>query len=175
MKSNVSRWKYVEAAGVIALIVSLLFVGYQLQQDIRLAAAQVIVENNASTFELFATISENSDVWRMALSGEELSENDEVRFKAIAFSIYQRHFNLYQVLGQLNIGSRDQVAQQYAFDLFQYPALRRLFVAEGRLIDSRNRFFKRPESFGFGALVTEYLDQLDQSTHDFPDKTNFPY
>ena len=175
MKTKDNWWLSIETVGVVALIVSLLFVGYQLQQDRRIATAQVIAENNASTIELFATISENSDVWRKALSGDQLSQDDEMQFKAIAFGIYQRHYNLFQVIGQLDVGSREQVAQQYAFDLYQYPALRRLFIAEGQLIDARNRFFERPGGSGFRAVVTEQLNRLDEAGQEFPEKTNFPY
>ena len=53
-------WKnFLEGLGVLALVASLLFVGFQLQQDRNLAAAQVIVNAQSATNELFVLISDN--------------------------------------------------------------------------------------------------------------------
>lgn len=57
-------WKnLLEGLGIFALFASLLFVGYQLQQDRKLAAAQVIVAHDSNQIELSALISENRDIW----------------------------------------------------------------------------------------------------------------
>ena len=78
-------WKNIlEVVGIIAIVASLLFVGYQLQQDRQLAAAQVIVAADANHMTLAALITENRTVWLSGLSGETLSAEDEIAFRAIA-------------------------------------------------------------------------------------------
>ncbi len=169
-------WKnYVEGLGVFALVASLLFVGYQLQQDRQIAGAQVTAEATAATYELFALISDSRDIWLRGLMGEDLSEADEIAFKAIAIAIYTRHFYYYQTRNLLKYGSADLVVQQYAFDLYQYPVLRRIYVQEGNLIDARNRIFGRPVNRGFRARVKERLDELDRASPEIPDRSYIPY
>jgi hypothetical protein len=176
MKKSIGWKEIVEALGVLALVASLVFVGYQLQQDRKLAATQVVVENNSATFDLFATMSDNRDIWHRGLQGKELSNEDQVAFKAIASAIYQRHLNKYMVQGLLDFkDQQDLVVQQYAFDLFLYPSLRYWFVQEGQLVNARNDFFDRPTSRGFRARVAEALEQLDEAAQEFPEKTGFPY
>jgi hypothetical protein len=167
--------KYIEALGVLALVASLLFVGYQLQQDRQIAGAQVTTEAAAATYELLALMSDSRDIWLRGLKGEDLSEADEIAFKAIAVAIYTRHFYYYQTRNLLKYGSADLVVQQYAFDLYQYPALRRIYIQEGNLIDARNRIFDRPVNRGFRARVKERLDELDRASPEIPDKSYFPY
>ena len=69
-----------EGLGIIALVASLLFVGYQLQQDRELAAAQVIVTHDANQLELIALITENKEIWLKGLSGATLSATDDITF-----------------------------------------------------------------------------------------------
>ena len=79
------NWKsFFEGLGIFALVASLLFVGYQLRQDRQLAAAQVIVSADAVVIEWLASLSDNRDVWLRGLKGEELSEVDEMAFRAVA-------------------------------------------------------------------------------------------
>ena len=169
-------WKnYVEVFGVLAVVASLLFVGYQLQQDRQIAGAQVTTEAAAATYELFALMSESRDIWVRGLNEEDLTEADEIAFKAIAIAIYTRHFYYYQTRNLLRSGSADLVVEQYAFDLYQYPALRRVFVQEGNLIDARNRFFDRPINRGFRAKVFEKLGELDRASPEIPARSYIPY
>ena len=79
--------KYIEVLGVLALVASLLFVGYQLQQDRQIAGAQVTTEAAAATYELLALMSDSRDIWLRGLKGEDLSEADEIAFKAIAVAV----------------------------------------------------------------------------------------
>jgi len=169
-------WKnYIEAFGVLALIASLLFVGYQLQQDRQIAGAQVTTEAAAATYELFALMSDGRDIWVRGLKGEELTDADQIVLKAIAIAIYTRHFYYYQTRNLLKSGSADLVVEQYAFDLYQYPVLRRIFDQEGDLIDARNRFFDRPINRGFRAKVNERLEELDRASPELPAKSYIPY
>lgn len=169
-------WKnYVEGLGVFALVASLLFVGYQLQQDRKIAGAQVTAESAAAAYELFAMISDSRDIWIRGLKGEELSDDDDIAFKAIANALYTRHFYFYQTRNLLSYGDADLVVQQYAFDLYQYPVLRQKYVQEGNLIDARNQFFDRPVVRGFRAKVNERLEELDKASLELPERTFFPY
>lgn len=169
-------WKnFLEGVGVLALVASLLFVGFQLQQDRDLATAQVIVDFDALRSELLTAISDNRNVWLSGLKGEELSPTDEIAFRAVAVAFYRKELGVYQRLQLLGYGTPDSVAEHYAFDLYQYPSLRRIFIEEGQLIDARHRYFNRVPNPGFRAKVTELLGELDNVPPEIPERTFFPY
>ena len=169
-------WKnFLEGIGVLALVASLLFVGFQLQQDRDLAAAQVIVDDDAVRSELLTAISDNRTVWLRGLKGEELTPTDEIAFRAVAVALYHKHSGVYLRLQLLGYGTPESVAQQYAFDLYQYPSLRRIFIQEGQLIDARIRYFNRVPNPGFRAKVTELLGELDNVPPEIQERTFFPY
>ena len=169
-------WKnFLEGIGVLALVASLLFVGFQLQQDRELATAQVIVDFDLLRSELLTAISDNRSVWLSGLKGEELSPTDEIAFRAVVVAHYRKHLGVYQRLQLLGYGTPDSVAQQYAFDLYQYPSLRRIFIQEGQLIAARHRYFNIVPNPGFRVKVTELLDELDNVPPEIPERTFFPY
>ena len=169
-------WKnLVEGLGLLALVASLLFVGFQLRQDRELAAAQVIVEGQSALNDLLMSISDNRDVWLRGLKGEELSAADEVAFRAVSAAVYRRHLGLHQRLRLLGFGNPENIAQQYAFDLYQYPSLRRLFMQDEQISETRHRIFNTEPDLLFRAQVMEYLVELDEAAPEVPDKTFIPY
>ena len=170
------NWKdLLERFGVLALVASIVFVGFQLRQDRLLAAAQVFVESDASAFELSGLISEHRDVWLRGLKEEELSDVDEIAFRAIAYAVYRRHNGIYQRVGLLGTGSPDDRARQYALYLYQYPSLRRVFLEEARIDQTRHRFYNTKPADDFDGEVMNILVELDEEAPEFIDKTYMPY
>ena len=169
-------WKnFLEGIGVLALVASLLFVGFQLRQDRDLAAAQVIVDFDAVRSELLAAISDNRDVWLRGLKGEELTPTDEIAFQAVAVALYRQYLGVYERLQLLGYGTPETVTQQYAIYVYQYPSLRRIFIQEVQLNDARNLYFNRVHNPGFREKVMEHLGEFDIVPPELPERTFFPY
>ena len=168
-------WKNIlEGLGVLALVASLMFVGFQLQQDRNLAAAQVIVNADAVRNELLALIVENREVWLRGLEGEELATADEIAFQAIAAAHFHRYLGISQRFELLGVSGHERVAERYAFSIHQFPPLRQLFMQESLLLESRNQYFNRG-GFSYREQVIEHLDELDRSPPELQDKTVYPY
>ena len=170
-------WKsLLDGLGIFALVASLLFVGYQLQQDRQLAAAQVIVAHDANQIELSALISENRDIWLRGLRGEQLSAVDDISFRAVAGAHFQKHQGVFRRMPLLGFGSfADTQAAAYAFDLYQYPSLRRIYVQNAQLVNARRRYLSATRPSDFVAKVDEFLAELDKAGPDVENRTFFPY
>jgi hypothetical protein len=172
------NWKIiVELVGIGAIVASLIFVGFQLQQDRRLAAAQVVVAADAVELEILALISQNSEVWLKGLKGEELSAVEEVEFRAVAEAHYQNHLGKYLRINLLGFGKSlaDRQSEDYAFDLYQYPLLRRIFTENVRLTEAQSAYLESTFRTGFSDSVNEYLAKFDESKTEIGEKIYFAY
>ena len=174
MKSN---WKETaELIGIAAIVASLAFVGLQMRQEQAIARAAVWSETEIASRELNEFVNENRDIWIRGLDGEELSQLEELTFKAIARSIYNRHLALYQRAIELGTSSPESRIREYAFHLYQYPGLRRDFeqgTEERRL---RRAAYDLPDrTSGFRWTVMKSLEELDASSHQIPDKSYLPF
>jgi hypothetical protein len=173
-------WKpLVELVGIAAIVASLVFVGYQLQQDRRLAAAQVIVAADAVTLELSSLIGENREVWLNGLNGEELSDVEEVMFQIVAEAHFRKHLGVFQRVQLLGFGTAESVAAAYAFDLYRYPQLRQLYVQRRQQSRSIYSYVDASSVAGllisFGARVDEKLLEFDSKKPDNIEDSLFPF
>ena len=166
---------WMQVIGIFALVASLIFVGLQMRQDRRLAAAQVIVAADSVQMDFAALISENRDVWDRGLKGEKLPAADEMAFRAVARGHFQRHLGVYQRLGLLGLGSGEIMVQAYAFDLFQYPSLRNTFMQVHEYNSVRARYFDNRGAVMFAHKVVEALEKMDESPPELLEKTYFPF
>ena len=74
-------WKSIaELIGISAIVVSLIFVGVQLQQDRDLAQVSSYGSVAESTNGLSELVQSNSEVWVRGLSGEELDDAESAVF-----------------------------------------------------------------------------------------------
>jgi len=71
------NWRYVaETVGVIAIVLSLTFVGLQMRQTQAIAFSEVWSANVGHRIEANNAIAENSELWTKANLGEELSASE---------------------------------------------------------------------------------------------------
>jgi hypothetical protein len=129
-----------------------------------------------SVAEFSGLVSENSALWVKGLKGEELSESDQVAFRSIARALLRRNANIAARVRRLDYGGTPkQRAQVLAFQLYQYPGLRRAF--EELFIDwnMRRSAFGQTTEFGFNFEVEKALAELDRSSPPVPEQTYIPF
>jgi hypothetical protein len=163
---------WMQVVGIFALVGSLIFVGLQMRQDQDIAVAQIWAMSDQSVAELAGLISEHSAIWTKGLKGEELSEEEQVTFRSIARAIYRRESNIAARVRRLDysVGAVSRV-QLYAFTLYQYPGLRRVFE-EGLIERKMQRSaFAQPDEVSFSSAVQKALDELDISSPPVPEQT----
>lgn len=163
-----SAWKdAAELVGIFAIVVSLIFVGVQLQQDRNIALTGMSSNAVGNSAEIAALLQDNGDLWRRGLDGDELSEAERVEFHAIVASV-EWHLTS-EFLTARAFGGRDAdgFIRDYAFALYVHPGLRRYFGNNIEHIESvDNEFGLAPSQGPFHSAVVEKLDELDRREPD---------
>ena len=80
---------WLEIIGIIAVVASLIFVGYEIRQSQDIAVSGQLDSTLEAMAEVEALIIDNADVWHRGCSGEDLSNAEQL--------IFTRIFNLYTI------------------------------------------------------------------------------
>jgi hypothetical protein len=163
-----------EILGVIAIVLSLAFVGIQLQQDQKIAEAQAYIDSASQITELNQLIAENRGVWVRGLDGEELSREDELIFQSIYRALFVRKIAQWQRATKLNAGNPDSFAQGFAYAIHIYPGLRRAYEQMITTLEEKRSAFGRTRSDdNFAADVDTALAQLKENPPPAPTVRNY--
>ena len=155
---NMERFQdWLQIIGLVGVIVSLIFVGRQLELDRRIAIGESWLQFTDTQVTLASLIGENADIWLAGLAGEELSETDSLRFRQIAYAIESRHAGRYSrsVLG-VRTGPAEGVVIEFAHDLYAHPGLRRAVLSRWERFESMSG-----RERNFYNEVRSYLARLD--------------
>ena len=163
----------------LGVIGGLIFVGLQLRQDRDIAESEALSFNQNLELEFARFAQENSEAWRKGLTGEPLTEDENVAFDLLANALFRIHANEQRrdfVLQGRTVGNDvNSAARSYAFFLYANPGLRAWF---DRLVERRghiNRAYGLPEPRFFPSIVREFLQQLDEQGPELPERQFYPY
>ena len=165
---NKSNWKdTAELIGIVAIVASLIFVGYQLQLDRRIATAQLETSNFEARYVINQLISDNANIWLRGNAGEELTPEEALIFSNIVDTAVGRAFASAQSFDELGSSIRDINIENFAIWLYQHPVVRKIAV-EGR--DTRRHLrssIRNPgEGNFFWPILLQKLDELDRANDD---------
>ena len=140
MKNISLNWKEVaEAIGILAIVISLYFVGLQVQQATIIAESVTGMQQLESTLEAHSQINEHADLWIRGLADDELTDVEAVIFENLLVNLNDITFHVvsnYIELGE-NLGA-EIVLSDFAGFLHQNPGARRFWEArENRLNQNR--------------------------------------
>ena len=158
-------WKAIaEIIGLAAIVASLVFVGLQMQQDQEIAIADTYSSPAESAGTLASLVSEYPNIWRRGLDGEELSPDDELRFRALVQAVETHFFNMFLRYFRLGIDDPSKIARNYAFAIHNHPGLRRVYLASKDYQASRDAALSTDQGIGpFRTRVDTFLVELGQS------------
>jgi len=150
------NWKETaELVGIAAIVASLVFVGFQLRQEHKIARSEVWSERNLIRAELASLVTSNSEVWVKGLQGADLVDAEKARFAAIAnLLIFKQSTHYLQRGTGISPGVPDVIALQLIDMLESYPGLKAFWldhVGYHRARDSLSPFDRQVESLS--ALV----------------------
>jgi len=125
------NWKnLVEAAGVTAIVASLVFVGMELRQSQEIAKAEIGMAALAAQIEMNNQMAERPDVWRRGRVGEELSDDDQMVFDLMIRNQNALSFWSYTSFYRIDRGSRaNQAILNHAEFLHKNPGAMKSFEA----------------------------------------------
>ena len=167
-------WKTVaELTGIAAIVVSLVFVGVQLQQDrefMTVTSFGSVIESNNALSEL---VQNHSELWVRGLDGGELTDPENAIFISMVQSVEAHYINY--LIRWSTEGNEDRnpesLAQRYASFIYMYPGLRKVMEDQAGFSQLRNTVF---ETAGFGTgsatflRALPHLRRLDELAPDIP-------
>lgn len=113
-----------QAVGLLGVIISLLFVGFQLRQDKEIATFEGAAANVTSSSEWAGLVATHADVWQRGCVGEQLTDSDRVVFLHMVQLLFDRKIYEYE-RGVLMQDARIQTINVnfLAANLYRYPGL----------------------------------------------------
>jgi hypothetical protein len=107
------------------------------------------------------------------LDGEELAVDEEMIFFAIAEAIETYLFEEWSNLAQMGDGGfANDVLKDYAYQIYSYPGLRRLWQQDGERLRAQNSM--NPGN-PFRRAIDKEIAELDASGYVPPEKLNYVY
>lgn len=172
-----TNWReFAELIGIAAIVASLIFVGFQLRQDGRIAQAERLAAQQILDLEITRFIDDRAEVWRKGLAGEEQSENDQISFEMISYALFRQQANEYRTRFFLSGVEAELAVRTYAFFLYQNPGARAWF---DKLVGSRvsaDRAYGLPDEITFfPKIVDDQLHYLDEHEPQEIESYYLPY
>ena len=166
------EWKAIaESIAMMAIVLSLVFVGLQLKQSQVIARNEIdglFLENR---IEAVGQINDHVNVWVRGLAAEKLSVDDAAVFENLLININDITF--FTALNHFNLGSNEDARiniDDFAIFLHRNPGARRVWEArESRLAEGReviqfgNTVDSTKFTFPYVEWVMQALENLDQT------------
>ena len=169
------NWKdVVELIGISAIVASLVFVGIQMALEQNVAESQAYIEAATLTSDQSALIAAHQEIWVAGLNGQELSEIDESIFQMLGHAAMQRKVAVWHRRNRLDAGDPDRWVQNFAYEIYIYPGLRRWWheYVENRLASSE-LFDRSFSDTGFSEQVMGQLQIIDEKAPSPPPYMNY--
>ena len=141
-----------ELVGIVALVISLIFVGLQLQQSYNIAKAEVMANYVANSTEKNYSIMLKPDIWIKGNAGEDLSESEQVIFEHLVLNEIDRAW--FAVEQYKLIGYEDWIepdTAEFAMFLHKNPGARNVWLTRE---NERTPYFAA--AFNTDGNITEF-------------------
>ena len=156
---------------MMAIVLSLVFVGLQLKQSQVIARNEIDGQFLENRIEAVGQINDHVNVWVRGLAAEKLSVDDAAVFENLLININDITF--FTASNHFNLGSNEDARiniDDFAIFLHRNPGARRVWearesrLAEGReVIQSANTVGSTKFTFPYVEWVMQALEDLDQT------------
>ncbi len=134
------NWRDVaEFVGIAAIVASLVFVGVQLRQEHRIAAAESLETLESSAAATSIMIAEHADIWLKSRNDETLSDTDQVVINRLVANMFRRARYAAAMRRELGFDGTNQL-RDFAIELYENPGARRIWKAQ---IDREIAYFEK--------------------------------
>ncbi len=160
-----------EIIGMLAIVASLIFLGFQIQQDRAVALAQIIADHDDTQIEWARLISENNAIWVKGLESQELSKEESATFFAMAGAYFNKEADRYSRGIIISSVPPHSVSTRFAHVIHSYPGLERAWKDQDWV---RNEEYHDGTSFGlFVDAVNELLNEIERGNVEHEEIDNF--
>ena len=164
------KWKPIaESIGMMAIVLSLIFVGLQLKQSAVVAQNEIDGQYLENRIEATGQINDHVNVWVRGLAAEKLNVDDAAVFENLLLNI--NDITYFTALNHFSLGSSEGArvnTTDFAIFLHRNPGARRVWEArERRLAEGREVVQPEPternDDFPYVEWVMQGLEVLDQT------------
>lgn len=145
---KISTKENLELVGLFAVIVSLLFVGYELRLSRSIAQTQGLAEMSALNSQVKQMQIDNAEIWHKGCVGEELSPVQKLIFAKIFRATLNRYFAAW---ARGNIGVIDSNPSQFvsalAMSRYRFQGFNEFWVEERMQRNANLEYFIPENSF----------------------------
>lgn len=157
-----TSWKdAAELLGIVAIVASLIFVGFQLRQDQQIALAGYGQTTSAIRAELDIALAEHAAVLVRSNSGIELSDAEHAVLASVISALWRATQIDYLERSRLGAGDPQFMTDIFAVFLFRNPGARKVWMEES---EAQVRYLEQLEDLFPGeirSLVVDALKTLD--------------
>jgi len=168
---KLTNWKAIaESIGISAIVASLIFVGFQIQQDRRVAESQVNMAALEIALARDAAISEYADIWVKARDMQDLSEEEVEILERLVRMAAQKAFlgalatlRIRDGVGSYEFKNAPGQVMEFAILLHENAGAKKTW---SELADREEEYYEKTESnfakSSFNTVVRDFLRQLQE-------------
>ena len=163
--------KILNIIGQVSIVASLVFVGFQMQQDQDISESEILAFEAELELSFSELITQYPLAWMKGLAGDDLTDAEYVQFDAMAYTLFRIHANRSRrglVFSGRTVGNGDNLdVESFAYFVHENKGYKEWYEKILRARDERAVAFGRSaEICCYPATVAEYLDYLES---DYPD------
>ena len=163
---SASLKEIVEILGIAAIVGSLIFVGFQLQQSEQIGISDAVANRNERENALRTQIIENAAVWHKACADEPL-EPDERHIAAAIFDTYSVNIVSAWITSRGGLINSDQLQRQIVYEaamqLWAFPGLEKLEQARTSIRELRGMTDQNGRTSALFQGINHRLAELNAS------------
>ena len=139
MNSRFSIKDIAETIGVIAIVLSLVFVGLQLRQTHEIAVSEIFAANTGHRIEANIAVVDNAAIWAKASSGEALTDEEYLVVDRLIENLWEARISLFHHFYELgDEAGADVILTDFAEYLYRNPGILEIWANQQlRLSDAR--------------------------------------
>lgn len=147
-----------EAVGLVSIVASLVFVGFEIRQSGRAANDAALASDSAIVAEVESLVLDNPDVWRRGCSGEDLEPTEALIYSHIHHAyVFQYFLRWVRDRKGLDVTSAALSIDNLAMNIYRNPGFAREWNAHGA---SRRHVSKDVDLEVFRRLVNERVAEF---------------
>jgi hypothetical protein len=164
-----------ETVGVIAIVLSLVFVGLQLQQTHEIAVSEIFSANTGHRIEANIAIVDNSAVWAKASSGKALTAEEFLVIDRLIENLWEARLSLFHHFYELgDEAGADVILTDFAEYLYQNPGILEIWTNQQlRLSEARTTISgqENPLSSGVEEIRSRVQALAARNAAESPDES----
>lgn len=167
--SQIRLKDWLDIIGMTAIVASLIFVGMQIRQDRQIAIVATLGDVHEAQLQLAELVRGHGELWKRALDGDELADEEDIEFLALATAVERTYLVSYMRAKSLGVYEAEAELRDYAWAIYSHIGLRRYFESVRQRYELVDAVFGVPsDQTEFSKRIFEMLEYLKENSVPVP-------